>query len=357
MPCSRFVGLVLAVVPAAAGCAAIAGLESPVDGQPADTMSGTVPAPGSGRCAAARVETDVGAVDFGEVRVNGATPAVSAVSLRNVGVAAVTLLPVVTGGAGTFGVTTPEIAVGPGETRVVQIAFAPAGLGRHEARLDFATKGATCNALASVALAGAGSDSVVLVQPGMVDFGAVDCGAEAPAKAVLLRSDAAQSVSFTANVTGSFFALDKAIGTLAPGGTTTLMVTPGAAPNQPGAKLVETLSLLLPATRTVKLQLEARGVLLAISPTDLTVEKDASKKVTVKNLGNRTGAITFRSYLPWFRLEGASFTLDPGASASFDVAFAPAFEGTQTTTPTVEVAGAALCGRDPLVLTGKSDRD
>lgn len=349
IPCSRIIslGLVLSLV-AATGCAEIAGLEPPSDGRTADTMSASVPP--TGRCGAAHIEADVGVLDFGEVRVNGTAPGIAAVSLRNVGDASVTLLPVVTGGAGTFAVTSGEIAFGPRETRIVQLTFTPAGLGRHEARLAFATKGGTCEALPSIALAGAGSDSAVLVQPGMVDFGSVDCGARAPAKAVVLKSEAPNAVAFTASVAGSFFSVDTPAGALAPGAVATLLVTPGVAPMEPGPPVVETLNLALPAARTVKLQIQPRGVVLAITPTELTVDRRGPKRATVKNLGNRAGSISIRSPSSKVLFTGASFTLDPGASASFDVTYLWGDDDAATITPIVEVTGAVLCRRDPFVV-------
>jgi|GEM_PF-5102087 len=346
LPVTVFALLVVPASFATSGCAELAGLQESGAGGPRATETT------GARCDAARIEADVTLADFGEVRIDAPSPARTAVSLRNVGTAPVVVTPSVAGSP-AFAVAPGDMVLGARETRVVEIAFSPLQLGPHAAKLRFATKGGTCDALPAVDLAGVGSDADVLVQPGALDFG-VDCGGSTTPKPVTLASAASTALTFDAATAKGLFSIDRAGGVLAPGATTTLLVAPPAAAPLPGVAFDDVLTVLTPAPRLVRLHAESRGAVLTFEPQEVVFEEPGRRSVTVRNVGNRAVVVRIRASSLAYRVDANGITLGANEARTFEVELTTGGPGANLpggnafAASIVDVEGAPLCRRDPL---------
>jgi len=346
----------LAALVGAPGCAAIAGLgdSGSTEGAPAGDTPGTVTGPGE-ECAT--IEANITNADFGEVRAGGSKPGATSVTLRNTGASAATLTPRIAGpGTATFVADLQVLTLGPGESRELPLGFHPQTVGRQEATLGFdggkgapaQARGAVCS-LPEIKLGGTGSDQAVLVQPGVLDFGAVDCGTQPPAKPILVTSDATEPFTFTASALSPFM-VDRTSGSVDPGGTVQMFVTPARAPMKAGDLVTGHVTVVTSSSRKVDLLLQARGADLEFSPKRLDYTREDTKRVTVRNAGNAPIGFRLSVDRDAFKIRGGdSATLVPKATQTFDIELDDDDDPARLNVA-VQVTSGVLCRVDTLVL-------
>ena len=164
---------------------------------------------------------------------------------------------------------------------------------------------------AALPMTGQGTSGSVSYSPVALDFGAVNCGATAPASTVTFRNDGNQAYTVTPVLgrdAGSPFVvtMTPASGVVAiDGGTVVITVVPNAIPQTSavtpdlyGDTLTVSTDVVADVPRNIPLRLTARGSIFAISTTSINfgsvaVGATASSQFTVSNSGNATGALVF----------------------------------------------------------------
>lgn len=328
----------LALVPVALfGCADIVGLRASDDGGGATRLA-------DGTCSGALITANVETVDFGEARAGGPKDANASVQLTNEGSVTVTLETRLLGPP-VFGVA-PALTLGPRETKTLDLTFRPDALGPQGARVELVANTATCAPPPVLTLAGSGSDSPVLVQPGLVDFGEVDCGTVAPARPVTLTSNADDEIAFTTDLSSPHFGVDVLSGRVAPASSIAVIVSPKAAPEP---QLVHgVLAVHTGSRREVRLLLESRGAVIHFVPPRIDFTKKEKRKFVARNDGNRAATVTLTLDHDDVKLRGTTKRdLAPGGTAEFEVELDDD-EDDVNVSPNVTVTGTALCRLDPI---------
>ncbi|MFN7935933.1 MAG: choice-of-anchor D domain-containing protein [Bryobacteraceae bacterium] len=295
--------------------------------------------------AAGGIGVSPASLEFGNVAVGSNREL--AVTVSNTGAAELSISSVASSN-GRFAVISPAGAfrVAAGGQQAVTVRFSPTTAQVENGTLTIGS--------VSVALSGTGTavagQAPVLTAPASLDFGAGVVG-QAKDGAVTLRNSGTANLVITAlTVSGAQFAIVGGPAlplTLAAGAqqTLNLRMTPAAAGTQTGelrvasndpARPTTVVSLIGNATAGTGTGLEVSPNPLAFG--DVAVGQNRTLVMTVRNAG--TAAVTVASISssnPVFTLQGAVFpaTLAGGASAAFNLRFAPMAVGAQTATITV----------------------
>jgi hypothetical protein len=311
-------------------------------------------------------------VAFGGVKVN--TTGTTAFALKNTGNAAANVTLSVSGGAGAFSVSPTTATVAASSSSSVNGTFAPTTSGAQQASLDVAVAPGTalCGpAPASTPMTGNGTVGALSLSTSSIDFGAVNCGATASARAITLTNSGQASFSWNASLglgASSPYAISPASGTIAAGASATLTVTPSAIPAATSiAAKTDTISITtdIPSdtTHAVTLSETPRGVILSVSTTNVAfggvnVGASGTKPITVSNTGNVDAPLTLG-------LQGSSsaFALSPATQTTVtaqgtlaaSATFTPTVGGAASSSATLSLpAGTPTCGAipGPIALSG-----
>lgn len=222
----------------------------------------------------------------------------------------------------------------------------------------------------AIQLTGQGTSGPIAVQPGSLDFGLVDCGAQA----------AAQSVKLTTTGTSSSWSASLALGALSPytlsatsgsvssSTPSTITVTPKKVPSTSpvtGDYYADTLTInAADGVHTIDLHESAHGAILTASSQSvafggINVGKSATSQVVVTNAGNASATITTSTSGAPFSIAPANATLGgDGYSTPLSVTFAPTVTGAASGTASIAAAGAVFCAPLPsmVALTGTGTR-
>jgi len=279
--------------------------------------------------------------------VSGGTAQSQAVAVANTGNAPANPVLSVSGQSasyGPFSVQTPlPVPVPGGTSATASIAFAPrAGdLDTDTAQLSMAAGAGDllCGALPSaVSLSGTGRAAGLTVSAADLTFGTdgfVPCapdGASAAAQNLVLGNSGGTALTWQATLgrTASTFTVSPSTGTLQPGDSQTVVVTPlpipfpaSTAPDAYGDVLSLTTSLAGDAGRTVALHLTARGAILSFQPAapidfgEVPLTTTASAGLSIANEGNIAAGATVTAST----ISGAGiFSVDSGTSRTLAVA-------------------------------------
>ncbi|MBL8679243.1 MAG: choice-of-anchor D domain-containing protein [Myxococcales bacterium] len=310
----------------------------------------------------ADLQVDGGDFDFGDVAPGSSRSVV--VQLRNVGTAATTVdvrstfgNPFVLDLPGAPGV----VSLAAGATLLATLTYAPIGVGEHDGTATFATGNNTCQSNAEVGTLTARGRATrgSLRVSGDVDFGRVNCGATASARTVELTNAGTAPLTWSASLglgPTSSFRVSPMGGTLAPGASAPVTVTPSPIPSYvPSLPAIfeDSLSFESSASgdppRTIRLRQEAQGAILRWSGPMLQRLRAlpglvaTSEAVSLENVGNLTTSVsTGLSAGSLFGIENGPRTIAPGASKSYQVSYTPR-TATDTATTSVTVTAPTLC--------------
>ncbi|MFO0739290.1 MAG: choice-of-anchor D domain-containing protein [Labilithrix sp.] len=240
-------------------------------------------------------------IDFGDVRANVASPT-QTVTFRNEGTEPLTIrgfdpAPV------AFSLPSNLVVPAGGSVEAtVAMRTGPAGDPILE-RVTPVVDGTACGALPTLVLEGRRVDADVTVSPATIDFGDVDCGAQAPAtKTITVTNYAITTASYSSTTSGGHFQVSPSNGVIAAAavGTptvATVTVALAAVGTVPGV-IDETLMVAVEGkTVPVALHARVRGALLEVSQPALSLARvtggAGTAKVTLTNKGNVDACVRY----------------------------------------------------------------
>jgi hypothetical protein len=292
-----------------------------------------------------------GLIDFGEVRENRATLP-QEVEIENTGNEAVNVRSFSqVGDAGSdFTMSSGSVFIQPGQKGKTKATFNAGPAGEQlSAEFKPETEKPLCGAAPVLSLKGKHVSYAVTINPGGVDFGAVDCNsAPAVTKSVIASNFDPETahVAFTNSASFTVAPLEQDLaGTT---GTATFVIQPRAV----GANIVDIVEDIPVAitrlgettNRSVNARLTVVGATLSIFPTTLGGFKTSEgQSFSLQNTGNRNIRVSHTS-------SNAAFTVSSGTTANAD-AFFPSFVGVNLVAAgphsaqitTTRESGAVLC--------------
>ena len=321
-----------------------------------------------------------GSASFGQVPLNSQAPDIG-LAITNTGNGDVTVgfTPQVSGDF-TFAWTgAPTAVLVPAGASVpgALARFKPTSLAAGSATVNLTVTGAQCGAsAASFGMSGQGVAGLVGVSPGTLDFGAVNCGAQAVAKSITVTNTG--NVAFHVTGTSLSAAIAPYYSVTTPNGTTVapnssipVVVTPAAIANAASAlsatyngTITVTTDAAGDSPHTVTISEAARGAVVSLTPAPPaalafgTVNLGASptsNSFTFTNSGNLPANYSASVTLADYKLAAASGTIAASSTSAVPVTFTPTTNGPRNDTVTLSVTAAAFCGPPPpasLPLTG-----
>ncbi len=164
-------------------------------------------------------------LDFGRVQVGDRQSL--GLQLSNSGATALTLGQLTAGGDYTVSAgscPSPVMALAPGASCTLQVAFAPSATGTRPGALDIASSASTLPL--AVSLTGLGVQSQLQVSPAKLDFGALPTGAAASLSLTLANTGNSPITGISLQTTSGFaVSTPCAVATLAPGGSCSVTLT------------------------------------------------------------------------------------------------------------------------------------
>jgi hypothetical protein len=317
--------ILLAVIVAIIGLSSCTGL---TNAKPPAKTTGS----GSGMLSA-----NLTTVSFGTVGVGKTTT--QSVTVTNTGTSTVTIdQTAVTGSSFTTGAGSPSATIAPGQTKTIQIQFAPLSAG--SASGGFSMVSDAENSPLSVALVGMGGEPGLAISPASFNFGSVQVGSTGSAT-ITLTNSGTESVSINqASAAGTGF---SAIG-LAPGATIaagqsttfTAQFTPTTSGNASGSISVSSNAPNSPLT----IALSASGSQAQISAVpstagfgNVSTGTSNSQTISLSNNGTASLVISHASVTgTGFTITGLStpITIPAGSNTTFNAVFAPGAAGAVT---------------------------
>jgi Viral BACON domain len=314
--------------------------------------------------------TPAGAIAFGDTPLM--TTASAPLSVENAGNAPASITAQVTGSP-AFGLTIAALGVvAPGDVVGDSVTFTPITTGVQNAQLSLVAGAADvlCAPLpASPSVSGRGTNGVISLSASSVAFGAVDCGARAPAQVVTVRNTGTSAFTWSAALaTGTSFALATAGTTLQPAGqpgdTGTITITPIAipqtsavTPNLYADTVTVTTDIVGDAPHVVPLKMTAHGAILTASTADIefggvVATTSALQQFSVTNAGNATASVTFAHASTVFDVTPAPGVVVASTATPFTASFLPTAQGPYADAATFTVpAGTPLCAPLPAPIT------
>jgi hypothetical protein len=309
---------------------------------------------------------------FGDVELSVQAPDI-ALTLSNVGNAPVGV---------TVGTPTdPEFAVvytgapaastvAPGSTLAGAAArFNPASVGAKSATAAIQTTGVLCASPAtSIAMTGSGTTEPVTVSPGMLSFGAVDCGTQSTlVLPVTITNGYAFAVDFTASLasgTASPYILDVSTGTVPAGGQAVIHVTPRPVPATATVAAgffddILTVDTSAPGSTptSIGVQETVQGAILGLAMAstafgNVVAVQSGALPFTVTNTGNLAAPLTLEPSGAGFgaAFTGSSTAAAGGGTAPGNATFVPQGPGAVTGSLGVSTT-TALCAPLPPALS------
>jgi hypothetical protein len=274
-----------------------------------------------------------------------------------------------------FAVSPQGQTVGGGSSYTPIVTFTPSAANAYSdtATMRVAAGAVLCGPLpAGAALSGSGiNTTAVSVSPTNLDFGLVGCGSTATPQTVTIQNGGTASFTWSAKLTTQYYVLSSMGGTLAPGASANVVVTPAAIPGNSAVTpdlYADTLTFSTnapgDAPHAVSLHETAQGAILLFNPPNMLgmgsvqVGDSAQSMLNVVNNGNLTALVMLRL------MGGQGFHLDltsvnvagAGSASTVKVTFAPQSSGSQSATVSMSTS-TPLCGPlpHPLTLSGKGN--
>jgi hypothetical protein len=308
---------------------AILGLSSCTGYTNAKTTSKT---PGSGMLSA-----NLTTVSFGTVGVGKSTT--QSVTVTNTGTSTVTIdQTAVTGTSFTTGAGTPSATIAPGQSKTIQIQFAPLSPG--SAAGGFTLTSNASNSPLTVDLVGTGGQAGLAISPASFNFGSVQVGSTGSAT-ITLTNSGNESVSITqASATGTGFSANglSSGATIAAGQSTTFTAqfAPTTAGSASGSISVGSNAPNSPLT----IALSGSGSQAQISAVPGTagfgnVSTGTSNSQTIELTNNGTASLVISGATvsgAGFTITGLStpLTIPTGSNKTFNAVFTPTAAGAVT---------------------------
>ncbi|MGB8522371.1 MAG: choice-of-anchor D domain-containing protein [Candidatus Acidiferrales bacterium] len=343
---------------------AILGLSSCTAYTNAKTTSKT---PGSGMLSA-----NLATVSFGTVGVGKTTT--QSVTVTNTGTSTVTIdLTAVSGASFTTGAGTSSATIAPGQSKTIQIQFAPLSPGSSSG--GFTIVSDASNSPLSVALVGIGGEPGLAISPASFNFGSVQVGSTGSATITLINSGT-ESVSINqASVAGTgFSAIGLAAGaTIAAGQSTTF--TAQFAPTTSGSASgsISVASNAPNSPLTVALSGSGSQAQISAIPStagfgNVSTGTSNSQTISLTNNGTASLVISHATVTgTGFSITGLStpLTIPTGSNTTFNAVFAPGAAGAVTgsisltsnapNSPlTIALSGSGLAGTQLLTFSTSS---
>jgi hypothetical protein len=276
----------------------------------------------------------------------------------------------------TFSVSPQAQTVGGGSSYTPIVAFAPSTAKTYSdtAIMSVAPGAVLCGPLpAGAALSGSGfNTTAVSVAPTNLDFGLVGCGSTAMPQTVSIQNSGTASLMWNAKVSTPYYSSNPGGGSLAPGASASVTVTPAAIPANSAVKpdlYADTLTFTTNAPgdmpHAVSLHETAQGAILSFNPNMLNVGQvqighSTQSSFEIVNNGNLTAPVMLSLMGgQYFQLGQTSVNVAGAGSASMvTVTFAPQSGGMQNATVSVSTS-TPLCSPlpHPLQLSGKVGSD
>lgn len=305
------------------------------------------------------------ALDFGSVAVGGHME--GDVTLVNSGNLAISVtLAAAPAPPFSQALTTP-LTLNPTDAVPRTLYFDPASVGMAKGTLSLTVQGTTalCAPLPTLPLSGKGIDGELGLSTATLDFGLTDCGTRAAAKTVIVSNTGERAFGFQAYVDGTStaaYGLDLTQGTVQPGSSVTLTITPPLIPAQSATTtnlyadtLTITTDIVGDTTHTVAISQTARGAILTASAGDLAFSEvpagfSTTAQFTLQNSGNAAAAPTLSALNTAFSFSPATPTIQPSGAALITGTFAPPTSGPYSDSLVLTLpAGTALCSPLPAV--------
>ncbi len=307
-----------------------------------------------------------GAIDFGLYPVGASAPEVP-LTLTNNGNKAVTIgfaQPSDSQFSLTWAGAPTALALNAKATAVGLMGkFKPSTTSPSSSFAAMAFTGAICgDSPKQIAMKGQGSNGMVGVTPAGVDFGQVDCGTSTTAKKVTVSNTGNGPFTFDAKLDAAgsnYFTISPATGSVAPGGTTDVTITPKAipsaapvTPNAFGGSLSVSTSAIGDAPHTVSLTQTAHGAIITANPTSVNfssvpVSTTQTAGVTLTNSGNAAANVTIAASGTGFSVSPATASLTAGDTLQATATFAPTAAGPATGALSLAATGTVLCAPMP----------
>jgi hypothetical protein len=300
-----------------------------------------------------------------------------AIALKNVGNQAITVklnAPADPQFAVTWTSAPAAVPLAPGASVAGLLAsFTPSDHGNAASEADIVvTSGATCGTNpTALTLTGKGTLSYASVQPGALDFGAVNCGTTAAPKTVKVKNSGAAAFTWNASLLAgaqSHYALSAATGSVEAGGEATVTVTPKpipgtseVTPNLYGDVLRFTTNAPGDTEpHDVDLLMTARGAILSASTSSVDfggvfVGSTATAPFTVQNSGNVNATVSFSVGNAVFGASPQAQVVAGGGSYGVTATFSPTAQTTYSSNARMTVPeGTVLCAPlpSPIALAG-----
>lgn len=235
-------------------------------------------------------------VDFGDVPLSASSPSLAATVTNDGNLPAE--ISVEASADVPFVVETRILSLAPGANGDVVMHFVPKAWGAATGTAVLSVRSPVCGAPSALALVGRGTKGVVLTSPGTVDFGAVDCGATAKPRTITIQNTGDAAFSFQAAMTPANIpmTLFPGQGTVGPGASLDLVVTPSAVPVAESSLIAAYLGGTVQITtnavgdlpHAVSIHEQGRGAVLAVPSPKLVAEADETNTalLPVTNSGN-----------------------------------------------------------------------
>jgi hypothetical protein len=302
-------------------------------------------------------------IDFGAVILN--TTATTPITVTNSGNVPAT----VSYGLGTaaFGLTPQGQTVAGGSKYTADVTFTPTAKTAYAstATMSIAPGPVLCAPLpAGITLAGQGAVSASL-SPTSLDFGLVSCNTTAAAKTVVLKNTGTAAFTWNGTLGKTYYAIAPKTGSLNPGDTVTITVTPAKVPATSATTAdlyADTLTIAttpsLESPYLVSLHETASGAILSFNPTSLAfgyvrAGRSSTLSFAVANSGNVAAPYTLSiggSNPAVFSVTPTSGTAGAGSSAAESAKFSPAVSGGRSANVSLATS-AVRCGPIPNPLT------
>ncbi len=300
-------------------------------------VSQSPPPPGSGQ-----LSINPSSVAFGDVEVN--TASTQTVILSNAGTGNLTVSQAAVSGAGftTTGQTFP-LTLSAGQSSSLSVQFAPTVTGSTTGSVSLVSNASTSPS--SVSLNGNGVRHHLSIIPSTVSFGNVMVGTANTQPVTLTNSGTANLNISQGSVTGAGFSMSGLSFplSLAPGQSSTFNAQFAPTVSGSASGTVSINSNAHDSPTVASLAGSGTQAALSLSPTSMSfgnvvVGSSGSQALKMTNTGTATLTISQASVTGTaFSLSGATFPLNinPGASSSLTVAFAPTTTGSASETLTI----------------------
>lgn len=282
-------------------------------------------------------------LSFGNVAVGNNK--IQSVTITNTGTAAINLSEAAITGAGySVAGGNSTITIPAGQSGTLQVQLAPASAGVINGSLSIASNAA--NSPLKIALTGTGTEPVLAVSPGKIQFGNVKVGQSTTQAVTLVNNGNVDLVLSAAQISGSGFAMSGLTfpSTIAVAKNMSFNVkfTPSAAQGMTGSiKFVDNAPNSTQSVDLVGTGTSENAALVAtpgsVSFGNVTVGSSGTQSVTLTNSGASAIAISQAAATgTGFSISGLNpMTLNAGQTTTFTTKFAPTSTGSATGAVTI----------------------